>query len=134
MPGDSGCSPSPCCSNIKRNRVPPSCYNCCRYLSKGLRSLYKNLCNPVCRYPACYFQSPCLHAASGDIGQAFCSALLAALTYSVNINLTQTPTDQMHTVNINTQPYRICISWFSLPPLSKNGRKRKRKVDMWSTS
>lgn len=39
MPGDSGCSPSPCFGNIKRNRGPPSCYNCCRDLSNGLKSL-----------------------------------------------------------------------------------------------
>lgn len=46
MPGDSGCSPSPCCGNIKRYRGPPSCYNCCGDLSKGSRSLRRNLCNP----------------------------------------------------------------------------------------
>lgn len=55
MPGDSGCSPSPCCGNIKRNRGPPSLYNCCRDLSKSLRSLCRNLCNPDCCYPAYYF-------------------------------------------------------------------------------
>lgn len=59
MPGDSGCSPSPCCGNIKRNRGPPSCYNCCGDLSKGSRSLCRNLCNPDCWYPARYFQYPC---------------------------------------------------------------------------
>lgn len=80
MPGDSGCSPSPCCGNIKRNRGPPSWYNCCGDLSKGSRSLCRNLCNPDCWYPASYFQSPCLDAASSDIGHAFFSALLAALT------------------------------------------------------
>lgn len=48
MPGDSGCSSSPCCGNIKRNRGPPSRYNCCGDLSKGLRSLCRNLCNPDC--------------------------------------------------------------------------------------
>lgn len=35
-----------CCGTIKRNRGPPSCYNCCRDLSKGSMSLYRNLCNP----------------------------------------------------------------------------------------
>lgn len=123
MPGDGGCSPSPCCGNIKRNRGPPSRYNCCRDLSKGSRSLCRNVCNPDCCYPACYSQSPCLHAASRDIGHAFCSALLAAWTYSVNINPThpQKPhRDQSYTVNINTHSYRIHISWFISPPLSNS--------------
>lgn len=90
MPGDSGCSPSPCCGNIKPNRGPPPHYNCCRDRSKGLRCLCRNVCNPDCSYPACYFQSTYLDAASRDTGQAFCSA---ALTYSVNINPTHTHTN-----------------------------------------
>ena len=123
MPGDSGCSPSPRCGNIKRNTGPPSRYNCRRDLSKGSRSLGRNLCNPDCWSLACYFQSPCLDAASGDIGgHAFCSTVLAALAYSVNINPThmQTRTDQRHTVNINTNSYRICISWFISPSSGKS--------------
>lgn len=38
MPGDSGCSASHCFGKIKRNRGLPSCYNCCRHLSNGLKS------------------------------------------------------------------------------------------------
>lgn len=121
MPGDSGCSPSPCCGNIKRNRSPPSRYNCCRDLRKSLKSLSRNLCNPDCWYHACYFQSPCLDAASRDIRHVVCSALLVSLTYRVNIvKPPHTHTDQRIIANINTHLYRIHITCFIFTPLSKN--------------